>query len=622
MRKLLLITTALVVFPSAADADPLIAGVIGLFGTTGSWFASLGWFGQFLVQLGASLALSAVANALSGNSRNAGDESRDLQRPQSRPPKRTVYGHARVHGSWAPLEAKTPYIYGGLIFNSRPSEGPFTLYLDRREVVATGNPYDLSGPGAVATNEPFAGYVRFWIGRGDQTDNPRNMEWVPAYDIFDESDAWRGSTVLWVKIDRGPSESRGDRWPNPTPEIQMEANWSRVWDPREPTQNPANPATWAYSANQALCLLDALRTNPIGQYALDQIHLPSFIHAADVADETIATLDGDEPRYEANGWVVWRPDDLLGQTLPLQQAGGGLLAMFGGQVGYIPAAWRAPVGTVSNFLAEGAAEFSSARPLSERAHGYRGEYVAPARDWQPAQLPIARVPGAPAPQGEDDKIEALDLRLVTSPTQAMRLQQIAARKMGQGKSLTLTLGPDGLRYLPGAVVTLDLSGAFERWNGTYEVENPAPGAWLQGDQGAAMRVPVTLRQTAESVFAWVPATDQLDLVEAAFDPSVAPLPVPTDLEGAFVAEGLRLSWAPPAITGLIERYEWEFRIEASGDPWVRGLFVPDEIELQDGLGRYFVIVAGADTAETWEFRARSASASRVSAWVLLGGIEV
>ena len=58
-------------------------------------------------------------------------------------------------------------IYGAWLLNSRPSDlATFTLYLDKREVVLTGDAFDLDGTGATATEDPFSGHVTVWGSRG------------------------------------------------------------------------------------------------------------------------------------------------------------------------------------------------------------------------------------------------------------------------------------------------------------------------------------------------------------------------------------------------------------------------------------------------------------------------
>jgi len=200
--------------------------------------------GSFFLRLGASLLFQTAARALFGT-RGAG--AQEIQRQLSLP--------------------------------TRPSDlGAPALYLDKREVTYTGDPFDFDGTpggggtggdfgGADANANPFDGHVRFWIGRGAQTAPPRQFledaSWASGgdEDLWQATDAWEGRTVIWMRLEAGPNSSRQERWPATPPLVEVEGKWSLVWDPREPSQDPDDPSTWTWSS-KGLALASAPPKSP------------------------------------------------------------------------------------------------------------------------------------------------------------------------------------------------------------------------------------------------------------------------------------------------------------------------------------------------------------------------
>lgn len=547
MRNLLFsLTFALSMTAGVARADPVTVALIANGVSIGSAItATYGATVAFVLRIGASLLLSAAATALVGKPK-AASVNRELQVPNSRPPYRSLYGRARVYGSYAPCVAQDGILYACLVLNSRPSSGNFTFYFDKREVFLSGDIYDFAGSGATATNSPFSGYVNIWVGRGDQTGPPAQIL-TEAPDLFLAADGWRGRTVAWLRLDRGPSDGRVERWPRVPPEVEVEADWSLVWDPRDVAQDPDDPATWTFSRNQALCLLDAIRNNPIRVHRLENIAVDQFISAADIADEAVPRKDlSTEPRYQANGLIVWSEGEVLDKLRPLEAAGAGTLARMGGKLGYVAGAWRAPSYTMTAILEEGGIDLQRWQPGRELPTAIRASYIATNRDWQDSELPALPIVGADQIDGSEDGIAEIALGMVTSPTQAMRIQQIAARRAAAQRRLSVMLPPNAFDLVSGAILTGNMPAGFTRLNGLWEVQSINPGLWTTDiEGGVAMRCPVTLAETAESHFSWNPDTDQFDIVTESFVPGLVPVQVPIDGAATGGAGQISVSFTMP-----------------------------------------------------------------------------
>jgi hypothetical protein len=598
MWRLSLAFLPLLLVPTPVDAAPLIAFITT---TVVPWFNALPWLGQALIRLGGSLILSLLAQALAPRP----NQKRQLNIPNSRPPKRFVYGRFRTYGTPAPWRVRGRILYGCIILNSRPSAGgDIRIWMDKRrcrDSRATGGAdftdaiYDFSGEGAILDDiEDFRSFgtsdltnPRVWIGRGDQTGPPDLIRIDPfePQDFFEDTDAWKGLTVMWLRIDFGRSRRAESRWRAAPPDFEVEMDWSEVWDPRDEAQDPDDPDTWTFSNNQALVLLDGLRQNPIRQYPMRQLHMPSFIEAADVADEPVELYHASvaanvwddpetrltEPRYRANGLLVWAAGELADQLSPIAQAGAGELVRIGGQVGYASGEYRPPMMTVTDIVESGGIDYQVLKPGRDLPRFVKGVYISPARDWQEAELTPLEVEGATGGVGEDGVLE-MTMPFVTSATQGMRVQQIVARQLARQRVLSVTLWPEAAELVAGATIATGLPAPFTRVNGEWTVVAANPGLWAAEVDGQelAVRVPVTLRQNDAGIWVWVPEEDEQEVVNEDFNPA---------REGLDDPENVTLT------TGSGVSFPGQARLRVSFDP-------------VDGADDYEIFLREVDNAST------------------------
>lgn len=503
-----------------------------------------------VASIGGYLALAAVVggglSSLRTKMPSQPQVRQELEQPTERPYLRYVYGRTRASGT--PLRAyrrNDRRVYGCLILNSRPSEGgDVEIMVDGRRCTypaewgqddstlpvtydkfSQGDVFDFDGDGLGVQPDVFPGwngsgdgedFLRVWIGRGDQTQPPqRILDETDGY--FTESDAGTGLTVLWYRMDRGKDQTKlFKRWPNwprwTTFDVIMD--WSRVYDPREVSHDADDPSTWEYSDNQALCLLDSIRRNPIQPWPDAQIILSTFTDAADVADEAVPLLNGgSEARYRAAGVLQWSRAELYSQIAPVERAGGGQLFYSGGKLGYKPGSFGASQYTLSDVLDDAPLQYVSLPSARSIPRELSANYTRPQRDYETAELPAMVV------HSGEGSADSLDLGMVFSASQARRLQSMAAARYAAQTSISCTAPPSAFECLPGTTVTVDLDG-LEHMDGTYAVQSCNPGLWLQdlagsaeGDAGVALRVPLTLQAEAASFYAWTAATDELEIVD-------------------------------------------------------------------------------------------------------------
>lgn len=626
MRRLLLATSALctaaiaAAVPAPAKAAPITL-VVAVTATTLGVSAATA---AVILNIGLSLVLAGAQYLLAPRP-SAPAIKRELAAPVSRPPWRFAYGRDRLTGSPAPWRVSGGRLYGCLLLNSRPSAGgTVQVTVDKRTQTLTGDLLDFAGDGATPADGILAGHFRCWLGLGDQTGPPADIL-AEAPEHFAATDGWRGRTVLWVRCFAGKSGARPRRWPSVPPLIEVEADWSKVFDPRDAAQDADDPATWTWSANQALCLLDALRQNPVRRHRLADLHLASFVAGADAADVSVARhyAGTPEPRYRANGLIAWGGREIIDQIAPLVDAGAGRLVRIGSRLGYAPGAWIAPTVTVEDILDDAPLDFQVLAPGREIPSAVRAVYVSPGRDWQEAELPPRPVVGAERDPGEE-AIRELRLSMVTSPTQAQRIAKIEASRLAAQKRLTCTLPPDAVELVAGAAVTVAMPAAFARLNGIYEVQSANPALFLADDAtgGVALRVPVVLRETAEAQFAWNPATDEIAVASAAYSAAMGAPPQPGALtlasDGTTATGGvprLRLAFSP---VDDVDGYEWSVDPTGETDGLEDAVINRLGTDRLDGAGRVFAFFAPVSPGVEYRARVRSTrirpTGVDVSAW--------
>ncbi|MDN3711624.1 hypothetical protein QWZ10_06940 [Paracoccus cavernae] len=190
MRKLLLISTALIgfaVIPDRADAAPV--GVWVATSLLGAGAAATAGFAivSGVVQMALSVGLSMAVQALRGKPKQETQRA-ELVVPTSLPAYRHVYGKTWAPGTPVGWKVRGRSLYICYLLNSRPSAGPFTVYLDKRKVELTGDAFDFNGGGANGTNWPFGPgasgpHVWIWIGRETKGSAP-TISWPTPAVIF------------------------------------------------------------------------------------------------------------------------------------------------------------------------------------------------------------------------------------------------------------------------------------------------------------------------------------------------------------------------------------------------------------------------------------------------------
>lgn len=605
-----------------------VAAAIGFSATTAFAIASS------VVQFGISTLISSAASALFGKKPSAQDIGRELAEQTTSPAYRFVYGETRATGTPLATPIKGPKLYGCWLLNSRVSDlSTFTLHLDKREVLLTGDAFNLAGPGAAATEFPFEHHVNVWISRGDHTAPPTlftdEAPWAEgiAEHLWKTSDAWKGWTVIWLKLDAGGSGERQERWPSSPPLVEVEGRWSKVYDPRDVAQDPDDPGTWEWSENNALCIRDALRQNPIRQYQEDQIHESFDQDGPDICDEVVALKSGGtEKRYICGGTLVFNEGEIEDQINPMLVSGAADAIRIGGKLGYAAGEYRAPTMTLGYMLGQGF-NFPDMLPGNEIVNTLRVSYLSPNRGYETAELEPWAIPGALAADGGLPAVKTLDLPFCASATQAMRVRKIIGlRQRRQERIEGGELPPEALNLVGGSTVNIALPAPYDALDGVYEVEAIHPGLDPLGESGeVAMRLPASLVKHDSAIYDWDAATEEEDVFDEPYNDERTGTAAPGAISvttgdavnqstGGTIIPRILFAFDPSTNGGVIG-YDWQYR-ETGGDYTTGGVI---DAEVRNGAGKVFGYLTGTP-GQTYDIRVRATGSSGQSGWVEITGV--
>lgn len=233
---------------------------------------------------------------------------------QSVPPRHWVIGTTRMAGAFMLWEAVGPMLYAVQAIAGHPVQSYNRYYLHDDEVTLSGNDVMGLSDGRYA-NQLVQIYTRF----GANPETP----YVAMVEAFSSSGIWtnnhRGDGQASVAmVARTPkAKDFSTRFPFNIPRLSVEVSGAKVWDFRNPAQDPENPATWTFSKNPALQLAWHWCFSEFGhrrdyRTAILPV-LDMWMEEADVCDELVTiTGGGVEKRYECSGWDTTEREPKVG----------------------------------------------------------------------------------------------------------------------------------------------------------------------------------------------------------------------------------------------------------------------------------------------------------------------
>ncbi len=232
-----------------------------------------------------------------------------------------------------------------------------------------------------------------------------------------------------------------------TPNISAIVKGRKVYDPRTETT--------VWSDNAALCVLDYLIADFGLGSSIEEIDLNSFIAAANICDEVVATLDGTEKRYTCNGVVDLsdNPRDILEQMLG---SCAGFLVHSGGKWKLNVGAYSPPLKTFDESFLRGAVIMRPHRSKRQLFNGVKGAFVSPDHNWQSTDYPSISSDLYIAEDKGEEIFSTLDLSFTTSHTMAQRIARIAMEQVRRQRQIQYPANLAGFQVTAGNTIAVDL----------------------------------------------------------------------------------------------------------------------------------------------------------------------
>ncbi len=269
-----------------------------------------------------------------------------------------------------------------------------------------------------------------------------------------------------------------------TPNISAIVKGRKVYDPRT--------STTVWSDNAALCVLDYLISDFGLGASISEIDVASFIAAANICDENVATLDGTEKRYTCNGVVDLsdNPRDILEQMLG---SCAGFLVHSGGLWRLNVGAYSPPLKTFDEGFLRDAVLMRPHRSKRQLFNGVKGAFVSPDHNWQSTDYPAVSSDLYIAEDKGEEIFSTLDLSFTTSHTMAQRIARIAMEQIRRQRQIQYPANLAGFQVTAGHTVALDLP--------RFGI-NALPCRVSNWQMVEDMGVDLTLDEDGESVYAF------------------------------------------------------------------------------------------------------------------------
>lgn len=429
-------------------------------------------------------------------------------------PRRSIYGRAMVSGPMTYVNETgkdNEYLHFVIPLAAHRCAGIDEIYFNDEQVYSNGK-----------LDVKYKDHARINIHLGEQTTADSDLiaecsSWTSAHVGF-------GITYLYVRLKHDP-----EFFTEGLPNIKALVKGKPLYDPRldssiggAGSHRLDNPATWAWSDNWALCVLDyTLFESGVGARPAE-VDFTSYALAASDSDQLIEYNDaGDsEKRYTCNGTITqaMTPASVLDKLLT---AGGGMQSYLSGKYQLFSGVYQGPyvLELGENDLA-GSVEIRPFNPRANLCNAVRGTFVDPDNFYQPTDFPPYESDYYRAQDSDEYIDHDVDLPFTQSLYTAQRLAKLYLELNRAAQQVTLPLNMIGLSVSVGQVVKLNLPRLGI--NAEYQV--------VDWDFDFGQPCKVTLRETSIPLFEYDkgsyttrPLTPALNLPSAKNVPTVSDL---------------------------------------------------------------------------------------------------
>jgi hypothetical protein len=377
--------------PPVVGALGALATAVG--GAVSSAVAGLSIAGviEGIAGLAVSVGLSYIASLLLAPEQpKPSDQQQELR--QDLPERQMHYGRVNVSGPVLFWESRKltpdsdrPTLFKIVAISTREIDAYEELYLDDQIITldadgnVEGDQFNYGDTAATIASIPIKSIVniKLYTGTDDQAADPLLMEIFPEWT---EDFRLRGIAYARIICRGSTAEKFNANYPNGEPTFKTLIRASKVCDPRDAGQDPADKSTWAWSDNATLCALDWLTHVDGYNRPLAEIDLDSFSTKADLDDELVPLKDtGTEKRWRVATTVMLYSEKRTDVLKRILEAGDGrLFPNSSGMIAIRGGKWTAPTVVIdsdSGHIIE--AEFSDGAGALDRYNRLDLKYMSP-----------------------------------------------------------------------------------------------------------------------------------------------------------------------------------------------------------------------------------------------------
>lgn len=477
-----------------------------------------------------------------GLSEEFGTTPRLGNRYSSAESRKIVYGRVRVGGpivlSATAFNDNLEELHENVVFAGHQVDSFPTFYIDGTPVDAT----ELNPDGTLSTGE-YAGILKInaYTGEPGQVADPTLVADTVVFGAY--TSAMVGNAIAYVHFTYVYDKAFKGSPPN---RAEAVVHGKRCYDPRldsteggSGTHRKDDAATWAFTTNPALFVLDYLTDVTLGQRIdYSKIDIPSFAAAANVCDESIQlTGGGSTARYRAAAWLD-TGDIYHTNVKKLLDLFDGELFIIREKVKLYAGGPAVASGTIDEtYLRQGQVVLRSNSDTSERFNEVHGRYWDETRAFQETECQPRK---SAAYIADDGQILTTELNLggITSEARAQYLCQIHLEKYRADQGLFLNCNLKAFQFEPWQVVNVSID-RLGLSNVPFRIVD-----WRVEDNFAG--VTLDLKKYDATVWDWSP-TDYITPAgqEAIELPEGAMFAGPTSLVAASVVGGVQLVWTNP-----------------------------------------------------------------------------
>jgi hypothetical protein len=496
----------------------------------------------FLINIGAQMFLSGVADVLTPKPRLPGDPGVQQEYTGGVEPRRIVYGTMRVSGLNVipPLTsgASNEFLHQVLAVAGHEVNAITDVYFDQT-AIASADIGAVSGTDADGLVGGAGAYLNLaWIRRYTGTSS-QTADYIldTTFSAWTSSHRGRGIAYLAVRY-----KYNADGYKNGKPEVTCIVQGKKCYDPRldsSPGANPTNASYIAYTNNPALHLADYLTDASVGLgETTGRINWTDVVTAANICDETPAIPSTTQKRYTSNVVLdcTARYEDnikvLAGAMLGHCFYTGGKWSMKAG-------AWTSSAFSLSESDLTGSVEVSGDIPRKDKYNAVRGWFLDAARNYQQGEFQPVTNSGYESTDGERIWKE-IQMAACTNDYECQRAAIILNRIGRRIRSATLTCGMSAykIKLFETGTVTLAEIG----WN----AQTVRCMGWTFTADG---QIQIQLREEASTDWSdpsagtyTVPGSNTIAVPDG-FTPTE-----PLNFSAQQVLDGILFSWEPPTLT--------------------------------------------------------------------------